>query len=141
MECKPSIGALAFGESKEYSIVINNDENFKGVLLECVPFNAQIGIIRHELAHIVDYQRRTKFGILQRGLDCLSEKSKAAFEKEIDLITISRGLGWQLYDWADFVMYKSEASSEYKEFKKKTYMKPEEIHEIILSCELYKDVL
>ena len=59
-------------------------------------------------------------------------KRKPLFEKEIDCATIQRGLGWQLYDWAVFSMITNTyATEEYKEFKKKTYLRPDEIKDYI----------
>ena len=114
--------------------MINNQSDFKGIILRDVPFNAQIGIIAHELSHIIDYESRNFWGILGITFRFLDKKRKPLFEKEIDRITIERGLGWQLYDWAMFSMYESDkATEDYKAFKKKNYMTPEEI-EYLISC-------
>lgn len=113
--------------NRKYIIRINQRVGFEGVLLKCVPFNAKIGVLGHELAHIVDYERRSAFRVMKRGSEYLSNKGKRRFEHEIDSITIVHGLGWQLHDWADFVLNKSTASEHYKFFKKTTYMLPNEI--------------
>lgn len=113
--------------NRTYVIRINNKSCFEGVLMKDVPFNAKIGVLGHELAHIADYERRGTFRVLKRASDYLSKRRKRTFEREIDSITIVHGLGWQLYDWADFVLNKSTAVAQYKMFKKTTYMLPEEI--------------
>jgi len=138
MQCRPSIPSL-YGNFRVYTITINNDLNFKGVLLKDAPFNAQIGVIAHELAHIIDYENKDIIGIIGRGLDYLSDKDKAKYEQTIDMITIRQGLGWQLYDWSDFVLNKSTASTDYKEFKRKIYMTPEQIEKQIRILDIYKD--
>lgn len=132
MAARP-IAITVFGKTR-YRISINNQPDFKGILLDDVPFNAQIGIIAHELSHIIDYESRNFWGIMGITFRFLDNKRKPLFEKEIDKSTIERGLGWQLFDWAMFSMYESErATDEYKNFKRKTYMLPEEI-KYLISC-------
>lgn len=130
MAARP-VPITVLGNTK-YQILINNQTDFQGVSLCDVPFNAQIGVIAHELSHIADYESHNFWGIsgiMFRYLDC---KRKPLFEKEIDKATIERGLGWQLYDWAVYSMYDNDKSSEdYKSFKRKTYMNPEEIEQWI----------
>lgn len=118
---------------RRYKIVINNDPQFKGIPFDSIPYNAAVGIVGHELAHIVEYETKTLLGLL----DCLllySDKShgKVYFEKTTDLTTIQHGLGWQLYDWAKYAMYDNQiASEEYKAFKQRTYLSPDEIEQYI----------
>lgn len=128
-----------FGKTK-YAVLINNKKDFDGILLKDVPFNAQIGVIGHELAHIADYQNKNLWGIMSVLFRFTDGRRKPLFEKEIDRATIERGLGWQLYDWAVFSMYTNPyASEEYKEFKKKTYMQPDEIEKTIKFFSKYGD--
>ncbi len=131
--CRPAIPSIfTIRKSKsharrKYIIRINKKENFSGVLMKDVPLNAQIGVLAHEIAHIVDYERRSHVGLLKRALDYLEENRKKRFEYQIDKLTIEHGLGWQLYDWADYAMHKSKASEKYKAFKKRIYMGPADI--------------
>ncbi len=126
-----------FGE-KSYQVLVNNSDNFHGILLKDVPFNAQIGVIGHELAHIVDYQNKNILGVLGILFRYLDHRRTPMFEKEIDRATIERGLGWQLYDWAMFAMYTNQyATDEYKKFKRETYMQPKEIEQLVLFFSKY----
>ncbi|MFI3286166.1 MAG: hypothetical protein R3Y08_05870 [Rikenellaceae bacterium] len=119
---------LSMLSKRRYLVVVNNSEAFEGVHLEDVPFNAQIGIIGHELAHIADYEKYNLSGVVGLLLRYSSKPRKALFEKEIDRATIDRGLGWQLYDWAIFVLSDESGSSEqYRAFKRKYYLTPNEI--------------
>lgn len=127
MACRPATGSLTRRYSREYVITIDNDDEQKGVVLDDVAFNAQVGVIGHELAHIIDYENKGIGSIIKLGMDYATGNYPPEFEKSIDKLTIQRGLGWQLFDWADFVMNESEASKEYKEFKRKSYLTPEEI--------------
>lgn len=114
---------------RTYKILINKNKNFDGIPFDSIPWNAAVGIVGHELAHIVDYESLNVFGLIDRLLLYSNmQHGKPYFEKSIDLITINRGLGWQLYDWAKFAMYDNDiASEEYKEFKRHTYLTPDEI--------------
>ncbi len=117
---------------RKYLVVINNKEEFEGIHLDDVPFNAQIGIIGHELAHIADYQNHNFFGVAGILFRYSSKRRKPLFEKEIDLATIERGLGWQLYDWAQYSLSpEGGASEEYREFKRSHYLTAEQIEEYI----------
>ena len=58
----------------------------------------------------------------------LDEESKSIFERKTDERTISRGFGKNLKAWAQYSMYDSpKATQEYKDFKKRVYMSPQEI--------------
>ena len=52
---------------RRYKIVINNNPQFKGIPFDSIPYNAAVGIVGHELAHIVEYETKTLLGLL----DCL----------------------------------------------------------------------
>lgn len=127
MACRPSIRTF-LGHRRSYCILINKNKHFEGIHLEHVPFNAQIGIISHEISHIVDYEISTIEEIIRIGISYLNKAKKKTYEHFIDLIVIEKGLGWQLYDWAIFSMFDSPHATEfYKEFKRDTYMNPEQI--------------
>lgn len=114
---------------RTYKVLINKNKNFDGIPFDSIPWNAAVGIVGHELAHIVEYERLNLFGLIDRLLLYADERQgKPYFEKSIDLITINRGLGWQLYDWAKYAMYDNNVASEkYKAFKRCTYLTPDEI--------------
>jgi len=138
MAARPDPFSLITG--RKYLVLINNRENFEGILLEDVPLNAQIGIIGHELAHIVDYQNHNLWGIAGIYFRYLDKSRRALFEKEIDKATIARGLGWQLYDWATYSTITNDYSSkDYIKFKRETYMHPERIEQVISYISKYKD--
>lgn len=111
---------------RHYKVFINNSDNCQ-IHIDEISFNGQIGIIGHELAHILDYEQSTGPGIMGAGLSYATARTKAVFEKSIDRLTISRGLGWQLHEWSDFAINRSAASQAYKDFKAETYLEPEEI--------------
>ena len=127
MACQPDIQYILKTGKRAYIIFIDTDKKGEGIELSEVPFNAQIGVIGHELAHIIDYESKNTLELVSTGVGYLFGSYKHHLEHTVDGITIKRGLGWQLRDWADFAMNQSAASDQYKTFKKEIYMHPEEI--------------
>lgn len=131
--CRPSLKFI-FQKRKNrvYKIYINNNpERIKGAMFSDIPANAQIGLIGHELGHIVDYSKRSFIGIIGLGVKYLFVKSRSHIEKRIDSIAIAHNLGWHVYEFDDFVLNCSKVSNAYKEYKKKVYYKPEELLQLI----------
>jgi len=133
LNTRPTVFSLIFRkkENRKYVIRINNTQKKEKIVLNELPFNASVGLLGHEYAHIMDYRSRRFFGVVKRAFSYLSKKSKSKFEKEIDIYTIERGLGWQLYDLSNFILNKSDATDKYKKFKKRTYLTPEDIKVMI----------
>lgn len=128
LQVQPVPGSL-FGKraNRRYRIAINSDEEFEGIFFRDIPYNAQVGLVAHELAHIIDYEHKNFFQINGTALKFATKRSQTNYEKSIDLLTIYKGLGWQLHDWADYAMIDSYATTEYKQFKKDVYYEPAEI--------------
>jgi hypothetical protein len=131
LNARPTISSLCFNNKskRNYVVRINNSQKEGMITIDEVPFNASIGIFAHEFSHFVDYQNRNFKGVLQRLWAYTSKKRKAIYEKEIDSMTVARGLKWQMYDWSYYAIFESKASESYKLFKKETYLKPNEILE------------
>ncbi|WP_338761068.1 hypothetical protein WAF17_14775 [Bernardetia sp. ABR2-2B] len=129
LNARPTISSLCFKNKskRNYVVRINNSQKEGMITIDEVPFNARIGIFAHEFSHFVDYQNRTFGGVLERLWAYTSKKRKANYEKEIDSMTVARGLKWQMYDWSYYAIFLSDASESYKSFKKSTYLKPKEI--------------
>ena len=113
-------------ETRHYIIYINDFPSAK-VSPDSVSFNAQVGVIGHELAHIVDYEETSSLKILFVGLSYFNKKFRAKFERATDLRTINHGLLWQCYDFALYVHNSKNTPTEYITYKKEFYMSPEEI--------------
>ncbi len=66
---------LRSARNRTYQVIIDSErEGTRGaLLLKNQPFNAQVGIIGHELAHTVYYLNRSLFGILSDALCQLSD--------------------------------------------------------------------
>ena len=105
MAARPTLLSL-FKSAKHrvYQVISDTqmDENRSALLLKNQPFNAQVGILGHELAHIDHYLDRSFWGLLADAL-CQFSNCRQDFEQENDLRLVAMGLGWQRYDHAVFV--------------------------------------
>ena len=116
---------------KHFIIYINNNKTRTGLTLKDAPFNAQVGAIGHELAHVADFKTKNLLQMGLWGIKYLSRKLKIQIENKTDKSTIQHGLGWQLYDFVDFVLNRSTATEAYKNFKRKNYLSLDEIRNLI----------
>ncbi len=139
MQCRPRWDFLFHKkENRSYVIYIGKKiKNGNGILYQNLPLNAQIGVIGHELAHIVDYQSMNNLQLCRFGIDYLTSKKKKDIENRIDLIAIHRGLGYQIGDFAKYVFEESGASKAYLKYKTKFYFRPNQIKEILMASPIY----
>lgn len=133
LNARPTVASLLFRRKskRSYVVRINNSEKDSMVTLNEVPFFARIGLFGHEFAHFADYQEKNLFQVIGRLFAYASKSKKELFEKEIDTKTIEHGLGSRLYAWSYFVQFESDASEDYKAFKRQIYLKPTEIKELM----------
>ena len=119
-------------QNRKYIIVINKDSvKIKNRYFNDFPFNAQIGIIAHELSHITTYNELSSFQIVSYGIRYLFGNQRRKIEHETDLIVLEHGLGWQLYDFSNFI-YSNVTDNKYLEYKKKYYFSPNQIYDILI---------
>lgn len=139
MQCVPRIDFLFKKKNNRvYKISIDNKvKNRKGLLLKDVPFNAQIGVIGHELAHVVDYDSKSKMGIVFLGIGYLFHKKRRQVENRVDEITIAHGLGNQVRDFSDFVFNNDDLNARYLEYKRKFYYNPGQLMQIMMQYPIY----
>lgn len=133
---------LRSAKSRTYQVIIDNElEGSRGaLLLKNQPFNAQIGIIGHELAHTVYYLNRSFFGIVGNAL-CQFTDCRIRFERATDMRLIDYGLGWQRFDHATFVRSRisQDSASAFTAEGGGVYMSPAEILRIMEDHEAYSD--
>ncbi len=135
LNARPTIFSLLFKkrENRRYVVRINSAKKDSSIQLSSVSYNAQIGVLAHEFSHFIDYSEKGIWGIFKRLVSYTNKRSKAKFEKEIDQMTIDRGLGWQLHDWAHTVLYDSNVCHKYKKLKQEIYLTPSKIQDYLAS--------
>ncbi|PCI75665.1 MAG: hypothetical protein COB20_12410 [SAR86 cluster bacterium] len=134
---------LRSAKNRTYQVIIDSELEGprEALLLKNQPFNAQIGIIGHELAHTVYYLNRSFFGIIGDAL-CQLTDCRIKFERATDRRLIDYGLGWQRFDHATFVrsrISQDRASAFTAEGGDGAYMSPAEIMQIMEGHEAYSE--
>ena len=139
---RPSLISLLRKRDKRTYRVIISDESLpqmESVLLKNLPFNAQIAIIGHELAHAAEYQTMNSYELMYTGVLYVWGSFRASMEKGTDRRTIEHGLGWQLLEYAEHVREVSGSNKKQIDFMDKFYMNPEEIRTLIDGADLYQN--
>lgn len=119
---------LGLRKNRRYRILLNDDQEsyFKPILLRALPFDAQVGILAHELGHIVYYEDLNIFAFGKWGLRYLMEEDfRATHERTTDLMPVYHGLGNQIYQYAYFIRRDSSCIEFYeqgKDFLDKFYL-------------------
>jgi len=105
LSSRPHWGSmLRSAANRTYQVIIDTEREGEreALLLKNQPFNAQVGIIGHELAHTAYYLDRSFFGIVGDAL-CQLGDCRIDFERATDRRLIDHGLGWQRLEHATFV--------------------------------------
>ena len=136
MAARPKVSSIfKKAEDRKYIILINARQNrLKAPLLSNVPFEARVGVIGHELAHIVDYKRKSFIRIIGNGIAyVVSNSFKRNLEHKIDRIAINKGLGEGLYQFRLFVEEEANTTDKYKRFKDNIYLSSADISNLVKS--------
>lgn len=135
--CRPKIPWLLnpFG-ARAYLITISKslDGPLSDTLFGRLPLNAQIGVLGHELAHILDYEQKSAAQLIMDGLGYGFYNYRKQFENDTDLRTIRKGLGYQLLAWSKSVHHLLEADG-----RGDLYFSPERIQSEIASDPTYQN--
>lgn len=131
---------------REYLVVISNDTGSEGgnsILLSKAPFNEQVGIIGHELAHVVYYLDKNSLHLAGLAIRYLNDDElHTRFERETDQRAIAHGLGYQLYDFAFFVRKAfGNSLKQIQQEKGDAYLSPGEIAQEMKKYSFYRDTL
>ena len=120
-------------KNRQYLIFLNDAQNtfFDPILLRALPFDAQVGILAHELGHIVYYHELNLFQFGKWGLRYLrDDEFRVTHERTTDLMPVYHGLGSQIYQYAYFVRNDPTCKSFFeaeKDFMDKYYMTDREL--------------
>lgn len=129
MQSRPKLNFLFRSKNnREYKIISNNKlTESGGILFEDLSFEERVGVLSHEVGHVVDYEDRSRLGILFFAIKYMFENSKRKSEQNVDRITINHGFGKQLIAFSELAFYGEGISQEYKNKKNKYYYPPKEL--------------
>jgi len=136
-------GVFKGAKKRSYLVVIDTEREGPrpSLILKNQPFNAQVGILGHELAHTVYYLDRSFFGVSGDGF-CQLTACRVKFERETDLRLIDYGLGWQRFDHSMFLRTSNISDAERAfnaEGASGAYMSPRELLENMKASGIYGD--
>ncbi len=118
---------------RQYKITLKDTENspMEPILLRSLPFDAQVGILAHELGHVAYYHRLSTLQIAKWGLEYLRDPQfRATHERTTDMMPIYHGLGSQIYQYAYYVRHDPSCEALYarnQHFMDTFYMTDQEI--------------
>ena len=138
MEATVAIPSL-FGprSGRRYKILLNDEKDspFDPILLRALPFDAQVGVIAHELGHVVYYDEMNALQFGKWGLNYLHDDAfRALHERSTDMMPVYHGLGSQIYQYAWFIRKDSTCKAFYEEakgFLDKYYLTDTELQQAI----------
>lgn len=90
-------------KNRTYIITISRKSTnyLDAIVLENLNFNAQIGVLGHELCHVSEYINKGFWKMSNIAfIEIFSKKAVDTFEFNTDLNCINHGLGFQLLDWS-----------------------------------------
>jgi hypothetical protein len=87
---------------RTYIITISSESNsfLNKIILDSLGFNAQIGVLGHEISHILEFNSKKGIFFVGLVLRNLSKKAIDTFENNTDRRCIEQGLGYQLLAWS-----------------------------------------
>jgi hypothetical protein len=94
-------------QNRKYLIVISSSSigKLEPILLKNLSFNAQVGVLGHEISHIADFNQRHGLYFVKLLFMQFSRKAMDVFENNTDRRTIEHGLGYQLLAWSTEVRH------------------------------------
>jgi hypothetical protein len=139
MQAQPVVKSF-FSRSMKRSYRINISANFNlthtGIPIHQLPDAIMIGWIGHELGHIMDYENRSIWGMIEFGLGYVTSADfvKKA-ERRADTYAVQHGLGHYLVETKRFILDHAHLPQTYKDKIARLYVSPEEIVEQVRKLE------
>ena len=106
--------------------------------------NGQVGILGHELCHIIYFSKQTGLGLLGLGIAHISTSYMDHFENKTDSMDIERGLGYQLIAWNQYLHenFKQMRPDNFPSFvtsaTRERYMSIEHIRQVMANSKVYQ---
>ena len=144
LTARPTVWAIFQKPKNRHYLIIISDKTMKmldPILLKNLSFNAQMGVIGHELGHITYYNQKKGAYFIKLILMHLSTKSMDIFENDTDKRCIEHGLGYQLLAWSTEVRQKLNIKewngANQPVSERERYMSPAAILAFMKTCTQY----
>jgi len=146
LSTRPSFaGMFRSAKKRTYIITISKKSisYLDTILLKHLNYNAQIGVLGHELSHVSDFINKGFGSMCRLAIGHCSKKYVDRFEFNTDMICINHGLGYQLLAWSINVRENLKSSKWFgagtlpPDAATERYMNPSTITKLLKSKELY----
>ncbi len=143
---RPFTGSLLRRSSKRSYLVVINDSTAGRRMPTWLrsDVNGQVGIVGHELCHIIYFSKQTGLGLLGLGAAHISAGFMDHFENKTDSMDIERGLGYQLIAWNQYLhknfkqMRQADFPSSVRSATRERYMSIEHIQRVMANSKVYQ---
>lgn len=144
LAARPTFWAIFRKPSKRKYLVTISRSSIKmlnPILLKNLSFNAQVGVIGHEIGHISFYNTKRGLYFIALIFKHLNKRTIDRFEFNTDKRCIENGLGYQLLSWSSEIRTKLDLTqwggANSPTAKRERYMNPETINKNISSFPIY----
>ncbi len=129
MAAQPNLNFIFRRRSKRsYVIVISNKKSINAdTHIEAMGRTARVGIIGHELSHILSYKDMSNWRLMAFGIKYFFNKKK--IEAETDLMAIRKGFGKHIQAFNNYLFQSSHINENYLRNKRKYYLSSMEIEQ------------
>ena len=106
LKTRPAFWSMFMAKGhRGYVIVISNKTipKLTPLTVENLPEYARIGVIGHELSHVVDFSKKTMWQSFKTAIGHLSKRYMDSLEYHTDQICIEHGLGKELETWSSYI--------------------------------------
>ncbi len=142
------LGVIESHRKRHFVITISDstEDMLMPMLFKNQSFNAQVGVMGHELAHVTDFLKMSTGQIIAHAIKNVSAKYIDRFEYNTDAICIAHGLGYQLLEWSSFIRKKMSRENwrgpdfTHRPMLKERYMNPSTIMKRIDTDPIYRGV-
>ncbi len=124
----PRVSTLLLPERyRVYQVLIAEDQNgpLIATLFKNLNPNSKVGVLGHELAHVLDYSSMSSVEILNLGIQYyISDEYRLDYERATNCIAMNRGLRPHIMSWSEEVYNYLEQDN-----RGRYYHSPQEINE------------
>lgn len=130
MQAQPVVGTKGlFSSVKRYKVVLSTFvKDTDSLRVADLPEDVLVGWFAHELGHLVDYERFSRFGMLRFGLRYLtSARFKQSAEHAADRVAVNHGFHAEIIATKEFILHNDLLGENYKAQIRRFYMSVEEV--------------
>jgi hypothetical protein len=96
LSSRPTYGGLfRSAKKRKYKVFISTGRNdmWDSIILKNAPFDAGVGVLGHELSHVLNFSRMSGLSLAGLGISHVSTKYMNRFEYLTDSLCIEQGMG------------------------------------------------